>query len=117
MQWYSVKMVKNDFGCVVIDAMSGLVLHAKSCKLKTVFLRNSIHIKLAELFLNTCMNVLKCWCLITCALSHMRKVHLCSCITITVNPMPYVQSSNGPLCKKKHFKSYIERSSSLEAVG
>ena len=46
------------------------------------------------------------------------KVYLCSCIAITVNPMedlitcPYVQSSNGPLCKNE-----LERSSSLEAVG
>ena len=43
VEWYSVrKMMKTDFGFVVIDATSGIALHATSCRLKTVFLMSSI---------------------------------------------------------------------------
>ena len=31
VQWYSVKKMKTDFGFVVIDATSGIALHATSC--------------------------------------------------------------------------------------
>ena len=43
VEWYSVKkMMKTDFGFVVMDVTSGIALHATSCQLKTVFLRSSI---------------------------------------------------------------------------
>ena len=42
-EWYSVKkMMKTNFGFVVMDATSGIALHATSCRLKTVFLMSYI---------------------------------------------------------------------------